>query len=75
MLQDYIDELSEEIKLKYPYKTVPIYLTGGGAELLYNAFCKRFESVHKISNPQFANAIGYYNMGYFKYAQRGVIFG
>lgn len=75
MLQDYIDMLSEEIKLKYPYKTVPIYLTGGGAELLYNAFYKRFESVHKINNPQFANAIGYYNMGYFKFAQRGVVVG
>lgn len=75
ILQEYIDILSEEIKLKYPTETVPIYLTGGGAELLYNAFRKRFADVHKINNPQFANAIGYYNMGYFKYAQRGVVIG
>lgn len=73
--QDYIDDITEELKLKYPTETAPIYLTGGGAELLYNAFCKRFSDVHKINNPQFANAIGYYNWGYFKYAQRGVVVG
>ena len=75
LLQDYIDTLAEEIRLKYPCETVPIYLTGGGAELLYNPFKKRFNDVQKFTNPQFANAIGYYNMGYFKFAQRGVVVG
>ena len=75
LLQDYIDSLVEEIELRYPSDTVPIYLTGGGAELLYNAFCKRFGDVRKIPNPQFANAVGYYNIGYFKFAQRGIVCG
>lgn len=72
LYQDYIDQLAENIKLKYPYATVPIYLTGGGAILLYNSFCKRFANVHMIKNPRFANAIGYYNIGYYKFLQRGV---
>lgn len=75
LLQDYIDQLTEELKLKYPTETVPIYLTGGGTDLLYNAISKRFQDVHKIPNPQFANALGYYNIGYYKFAQRGVACG
>jgi len=75
LLLDYIDTLAEEIRLKYPVDTVPIYLTGGGAELLYNPFCKRFADVHKIDNPQFANALGYYIQGYFKYTQRSGVIG
>lgn len=75
LLQDYIDILVEEIKLKYPTETTPMYLVGGGTDLLYNAFRKRFQDVNKIVNPQFANAIGYYNIGYFKFAERSVACG
>jgi plasmid segregation protein ParM len=75
LLQEYVDYITNEIQIKYPSETVPIYLTGGGTDLLYKVLCKRFKDVHKIDNPQFANAIGYYNMGYFKFAQRGVISG
>jgi plasmid segregation protein ParM len=75
LLQEYVDYITDEIKIKYPSETVPIYLTGGGTDLLYKPLSKRFKDIHRIENPQFANAIGYYNMGYFKFAQRGVISG
>lgn len=75
ILQDYIDNITEEIKLKYPTETVPIYLVGGGTSLLFNAFSKRFNNVNKVDNPQFANALGYYNIGYHKFIKRGLICG
>lgn len=71
ILQEYVDSIVDEIKIKYPYRTTPIYLVGGGAELLYNPLTKRFPKVTKISNPQFANALGYYVMGTVKFAERG----
>lgn len=71
ILQEYVDNIVDEIKIKYPYRTTPIYLVGGGAELLYNPLTKRFPKVTKLPNPQFANALGYYVMGTVKFAERG----
>ena len=67
ILQNYIDKIAEEIKLKYPHETCPIYLVGGGVALLYSPFEKRFHDINRITNSQFANAIGYHNIAYYKY--------
>lgn len=58
-LNGYLDEIIEDIKLRYPTETAPIVLTGGGTILLENSFKKRFKNVKLIPNAQFANAIGY----------------
>jgi hypothetical protein len=68
-LQSYIDEITEEIKLKYPYQTANIYLTGGGAIPMSNSFINRFHQTKLIANPQFSNAIGYYLIGCHKFKQ------
>lgn len=67
ILQNYIDQITEELKLKYPYETCPFYLTGGGAGLLANSFAKRFNDVNCINNGQYANAIGYERIANYKY--------
>ena len=67
ILQNYIDQLYSEITLKYHTETTPIYLVGGGAQLLKDPFTRRFGDVTMIGNPQFANAIGYHNIAYMKY--------
>lgn len=71
VLQEYVDSVTDDIKTRYPYRTTPIYLVGGGAELLYNPLTKRLPTVNKIVNAQFANAVGSYNLGRVKFMQRG----
>jgi plasmid segregation protein ParM len=66
-LQDYLEPIVDELKLNYPCETTPIYLCGGGANLLYGAFKKRFYEVIMVDDSQFSNAIGYYNVGLTKY--------
>lgn len=66
-LQDYLEPIIDDLKLNYPTETTPIYLCGGGSTLLYKAFKKRFYEVVLMEDGQFANAIGYYNVGLTKY--------
>lgn len=66
-LQDYLEPIIEDLRLNYPCDTTPIYLCGGGATLLCRAFKKRFYDVSIMEDNQFANAIGYYNVGIMKY--------
>lgn len=68
--RDYLDEICEEIKLKYPVDTVPIYITGGGSNLLSEGFRNRFSSVSIIEDSQFANSKGYYKIGCHKFKQK-----
>lgn len=60
---NYINPILDELELKYPTDTVPIKLIGGGSVFLQNAFKKRFVTVEIVSDSQFSNAIGYYNIG------------
>jgi plasmid segregation protein ParM len=73
ILQNYIDSISEHLKLKFPVDNAPIYMCGGATELLYPSFTKRFNDVHKIANPQFSNCVGYSLIGNYKFKQRGLI--
>ncbi|MEG0898416.1 MAG: ParM/StbA family protein [Oscillospiraceae bacterium] len=63
IIQDHFEEIFTELRLNYPTKTTPIYLCGGGAQLLFGAFQKRFPDVSIFKEGQFANAIGFYEIG------------
>lgn len=63
VLQEHFEEIFQELRLRYPTKTTPIYLCGGGGHLLYNAFKRRFPDVCMFKAGQFANALGFYNVG------------
>lgn len=62
-LCNYLDPIADEIRMNYPTDTTQIYLCGGGAKILYNALTRRFKQVILMNDCQFANAIGYYNLG------------
>ena len=68
-LSEYVDNLCDEIKLRYPTETANIYLTGGGAGMLETAFTRRLGNVQKIPDAQFANAKGYYIIGRHKFVR------
>lgn len=60
----FVTSLINDIKGKFPlYKSYEIYLSGGGADLLEEAFANSFGDYVKVENNVFANAIGFYNVG------------
>lgn len=62
VVQEHFEKIFRELMLNYPSKTTPIYLCGGGAHLLYNAFQKRFPNVQLMQEGQFANVMGFYQI-------------
>lgn len=65
--QDYLDDIFSKFKLRYSYITTPILLCGGGGSLLHEMIENELPNSILIPDPQFANAIGYYNFGLQKY--------
>ena len=63
IFNNYIEPIITELQLNYPSKTTKIYLCGGGVTALGGIFLSRFKSVIILPDSQFANAIGYYNIG------------
>lgn len=61
--KQYITPIIEDLELNYPTSTTPMFLCGGGAQLLYNSFARKFSDVQLISDMQFANAVGYHEIG------------
>lgn len=76
VLLDYLEPITDEIRLNYPCDTTPIYLHGGGIYIVGNALKKRFYDVTTMEDSQYANAIGLYNLGciiYDKYINRRAV--
>lgn len=67
ILSNYMASVIDELMVSYPFKTVPIYLCGGGATVLQRVFQKHFPNCTLITDPQFANAIGMYQIGLAKW--------
>ena len=63
IINSYLDSMFENFINNYPCKNVPIYLCGGGASILLPYFKNRFPQAILIEDAQFANAIGFYNIG------------
>lgn len=61
-------EIVKELILKYPYHTTPVYLCGGGADVLLPSFKKEIKNIKALSNGQFANAIGFKKLADAKWA-------
>lgn len=73
VLKNHFEELLIDLKLNYPSQTIPFILTGGGSDILFNAFKSRFNDVTIMKNNQFSNALGYYEIGKAKFAEREVL--
>lgn len=63
VLLDYLEPITDEIRLNYPCDTVPINVCGGGTHIIGNALKKRFADIHIMKDSQFANAIGLHKLG------------
>jgi plasmid segregation protein ParM len=76
VLLDYLEPITDEIRLNYPCDTTPLYVHGGGIHIVGNALKKRFFDVTFMKDSQFANAEGLYNLGciiYDKYITRKAV--
>lgn len=68
IIVEYILDILVDFKKEFPqYKTTPIYIVGGGAEVLYPVLKKSISSIIKVPNPQFSNALGLYVKGRVEY--------
>lgn len=63
LIKDYYNDLFTQLTLKYPVRTTPILLTGGGAHFVSKPFLNRFPQTVIHKNNQFSNALGYYQIG------------
>lgn len=67
VIKDYIKPIINELRINYPSATVPVYLCGGGANLLYSVFKRSFPNCTLMQDSQFSNAIGMYQIGQKKW--------
>lgn len=63
IFENYVDDIMNNLKLNYPYSTLDIYLCGGGAYVLSNAFKRQIKNVSMLGGGQFANAKGFKRLG------------
>lgn len=63
IIEEHTDKIMKELLLKYPVKTAKVTLVGGGAYTLKTLFDKRIPGSTIIPNAQFANALGFKNIG------------
>lgn len=63
LMNTYLESMFEDFKHNYPCKNLPIYLCGGGTSILLPYFKQHFPQAIPLEEPQFANALGFYNIG------------
>lgn len=63
ILQKYADEIINELELHYPARTTKVLMCGGGAEVFGEYISNHLPSAETLDNGQFANAIGYHEVG------------
>lgn len=61
--KNHINELCKELDINYPVQAVPLYLCGGGADILFNVLKQKYSNCMIISDSQFANANGFRKVG------------
>ena len=60
---EHIQELVNELDVKYPSKTTPIYITGGGAFIFGAVLQDKYRNARILPNCQFSNANGFKQIG------------
>jgi plasmid segregation protein ParM len=68
--KQYLEPILKEFQLNYPSANTQIYLCGGSAIVFYDLFKLYFPSARLMVNSQFANAIGYYKVGYQRFGSQ-----
>lgn len=63
IIANHLQEIFNELDLNYPVRTIPVFLCGGGAYVLSNAFTKKYKNSIVLKNSQFSNAVGFKKVG------------
>lgn len=63
ILKENFMKLKEDLDFKFPARTVPIVLVGGGTYMYQKAFMRRYKNCTAADNPIFANSIGFQKVG------------
>ena len=61
--RSFVENLVSQIQIKYPVKTLPVTILGGGGQLLFNPIKKRIPNSTLAENPVFANALLFKTVG------------
>jgi len=65
--RSFVENLVSQIQIKYPVKTLPVTILGGGGQLLFNPIKKRIPNSTLAENPVFANALLFKKVGEAKW--------
>lgn len=63
VLKANFDEIIKQLNVNYKAKINPIFLTGGGGNMLMTSIKKRFPNTHLVNNNLFSNAVGFKKIG------------
>lgn len=63
ILKENFMKIKEDLDFKFPARTVPIVLVGGGTYMYQKAFMRRYKNCTTADNPIFANSIGFQKVG------------
>jgi len=64
IIEEYTREIVTRLKLEFDLKTIKnVLLAGGGANILGMYLKAHIPQTRAMNNPQFANVMGYYNIG------------
>lgn len=65
--RNFVENLVSQIQVKYPVKTLPVTILGGGGQLLFGPIKKRIPNSILAENPIFANAFLFKKVGEAKW--------
>ena len=63
----FVENLVSQIQVKYPVKTLPVTILGGGGQLLFVPIKKRIPNSQLANNPVFTNALLFKKVGESKW--------
>jgi len=63
----FVENLVSQIQVKYPVKTLPVTILGGGGQLLFGPIKRRIPNAILAETPVFANAIHFKKVGEAKW--------
>lgn len=65
--KSFVETFVSQIQVKYPVKTLPVSILGGGGQLLFGPIKKRIPNSTLANNPVFANALLFQKVGEAKW--------
>ena len=63
VFKTFVEDLVSQVQVKYPVKTLPVTVLGGGGQLLFKPIKNRIPNSTLVDNPVFANALLFKRVG------------